>query len=146
MIFQGGRPVKELQEVRGQAGPTTGLRLEALDSCGKVTLCVGNPGHETPPWGGPRIQANERGEGVLEMPDRQKGPKPRAKRQVRRGRRHGRSGPRKRVTVFLSAPLLKKVNWLLIAHGRTLESCLEEALGEWLRQRQPEGPTARSQR
>ena len=80
------------------------------------------------------------------MPGRRKGPKPRAKRQVRRGRRHGRSGPRKRVTVFLSAPLLKKVSWVLTADGRTLESCLEEALADWLRQRYPEDSTTRTPR
>ena len=67
--------------------------------------------------------------------------RPRAKREVRRGRRHGRSGPRKRVTVFLSAPLLKKVNRMLAAEGRDLEACLEQALEGWLRRRQvrPEG-------
>ncbi|MFQ5852379.1 MAG: hypothetical protein ACE5JU_17580 [Candidatus Binatia bacterium] len=59
---------------------------------------------------------------------------PRAKREVRRGRRHGRSGPRKRITVFLSAPLVKKVSRVLAAKGRTLDACLEEALGEWLKQ------------
>ncbi|MFQ5962045.1 MAG: hypothetical protein ACE5MG_11675, partial [Candidatus Methylomirabilales bacterium] len=64
----------------------------------------------------------------------------------RRGRRHGRSGPRKRVTVFLSAPLLKKVSGVLAVDGRTLESCLEEALGEWLRQRRAEDSTTRSPR
>ncbi|MGH7425933.1 MAG: hypothetical protein ACREJP_07170 [Candidatus Methylomirabilales bacterium] len=63
-------------------------------------------------------------------------PRPRAKRQVRRGRRHGRSGPRKRVTVFLSAPLLKKVSRMLAAEGRELDACLEEALEAWLRYRQ----------
>ncbi len=80
------------------------------------------------------------------MPGRREGPKARAKRQVRRGRRHGRSGPRKRVTVFLSAPLLKKVGWVLTADGRTLESCLEEALANWLRQRHPEDSTTRTPR
>lgn len=73
------------------------------------------------------------------MPGRKRWPKPRAKRQVRRGRRHGRSGPRKRITVFLSAPLLKKVSAVLVADGRTLESCLEEALGDWLKQHPREG-------
>ncbi|MFQ5804540.1 MAG: hypothetical protein ACE5JQ_16750 [Candidatus Methylomirabilales bacterium] len=72
------------------------------------------------------------------MPGRRAGPRPRAKREVKRGRRHRRSGPRKRVTVFLSAPLLKKVGLVLATDGRTLESCLEEALGEWLRQHQAE--------
>lgn len=71
-------------------------------------------------------------------------PRPRAKRQVRRGRRHGRSGPRKRVTVFLSAPLLKRVSRMLEAEGRNLEAVLEEVLGEWLKRRQipddAEGP------
>ncbi len=67
---------------------------------------------------------------------RLKKPRPRAKRQVRRGRRHGRSGPRKRVTVFLSAPLLKKVSRMLAEEGRDLEGCLEEALEAWLRHRQ----------
>lgn len=62
--------------------------------------------------------------------------RPRAKRPVKRGRRHGRSGPRKRVTVFLSAPLLKKVNRMLEAEERTLEAVLEEVLGEWLKHRQ----------
>jgi len=63
-------------------------------------------------------------------------PTPRAKRPVKRGRRHGRSGPRKRVTVFLSAPLLKKVSRMLEAEGRTLEAVLEEVLAEWLKHRQ----------
>ncbi|HET7853814.1 MAG TPA: hypothetical protein VFM04_05090 [Candidatus Methylomirabilis sp.] len=63
-------------------------------------------------------------------------PRARAKRQVRRGRRHGRSGPRKRVTVFLSAPLVKKVSRVLAEEGRELEACLEEALEAWLRHRQ----------
>ena len=67
---------------------------------------------------------------------RLRGPTPRAKREVRRGRRHGRSGPRKRVTVFLSAPLLKKVSRMLAEEGRELETCLEEALEAWLRHRQ----------
>lgn len=67
---------------------------------------------------------------------RPKSPRPRAKREVRRGRRHGRSGPRKRVTVFLSAPLLKKVSRMLAEEERDLEGCLEEALEAWLRQRQ----------
>jgi hypothetical protein len=62
---------------------------------------------------------------------------PRAKREVRRGRRHGRSGPRKRVTVFLSASLLKKVSRLLAEEGRELDACLEEALDQWLKDRQP---------
>lgn len=65
-------------------------------------------------------------------------PTPRAKRQVRRGRRHRRSGPRKRITVFLSAPLVKKASRVIAAEGRTLEACLEEALDAWLRRRQPE--------
>jgi hypothetical protein len=64
------------------------------------------------------------------------GTRPRAKRQVRRGRRHGRSGPRKRITVFLSAPLLKKVSRILAAEGQSLEACLEQALEAWLRLRQ----------
>lgn len=64
------------------------------------------------------------------------GTRPRAKREVRRGRRHGRSGPRKRVTVFLNAPLLKKVSRMLSEEGRELEACLEEALETWLRHRQ----------
>jgi hypothetical protein len=64
--------------------------------------------------------------------------RPRAKRPVKRGRRHGRSGPRKRVTVFLSAPLLKKVSRMLAAEGRTLEACLEEAIEAWLRHCQDE--------
>ena len=64
------------------------------------------------------------------------GTRPRAKREVRRGRRHGRSGPRKRVTVFLSAPLLKKVSRMLAEEERDLEGCLEEALEAWLRHRQ----------
>jgi len=72
------------------------------------------------------------------------GTRPRAKRPVKRGRRHGRSGPRKRVTVFLSAPLLKKVSRMLEAEGRTLEAVLEEVLAEWLKHRQipddAEGP------
>ncbi|MCI0408281.1 MAG: hypothetical protein L0191_06920 [Acidobacteria bacterium] len=67
---------------------------------------------------------------------RRRGPTPRAKRQVRRGRRHGRSGPRKRVTVFLSAPLVKKVSRVLAEEGRELDACLEEALEAWLRHRQ----------
>ena len=72
-------------------------------------------------------------------------PTPRAKRPVKRGRRHGRSGPRKRVTVFLNAPLLKKVSRMLEAEGRTLEAVLEEVLAEWwLKHRQipddAEGP------
>ncbi|MDZ4338640.1 MAG: hypothetical protein U1B94_00325 [candidate division NC10 bacterium] len=73
-----------------------------------------------------------------------KGPRPRAKREVRRGRRHGRSGPRKRITVFLSAPLLKKVSRMLAAEGRSLEACLEDAIEGWLKRRQPasEGETS----
>ncbi|MGH7370984.1 MAG: hypothetical protein ACREJK_03975 [Candidatus Methylomirabilales bacterium] len=67
---------------------------------------------------------------------RPKSPRPRAKREVRRGRRHGRSGPRKRVTVFVSAPLLKKVSRMLAEEERDLEGCLEEALEAWLRHRQ----------
>jgi len=63
-------------------------------------------------------------------------PRPRAKRPVKRGRRHGRSGPRKRITVFLSAPLLKKVSRMLADEGRELDACLEEALEAWLRHRQ----------
>jgi len=63
-------------------------------------------------------------------------PTPRAKRQVRRGRRHGRSGPRKRVTVFLSAPLVKKVSRVLAEERRELDACIEEALEAWLRHRQ----------
>ena len=79
---------------------------------------------------------------------RLKSPRPRAKRQVRRGRRHGRSGPRKRVTVFLSAPLLKKVSRMLAAEGRDLEACLEQALEGWLRRRQvrPEGEASETER
>lgn len=65
------------------------------------------------------------------------GTRPRAKRPVRRGRRHGRSGPRKRVIVFLSAPLLKKVSRIVGAEGQSLEACLEEALEGWLKHRQP---------
>ncbi len=73
-------------------------------------------------------------------------PRPRAKREVRRGRRHGRSGPRKRVTVFLSAPLLKKVSRVLAAEGRELDACIEEVLEAWLRHRQmsAEGNVAES--
>ncbi|MGH7350806.1 MAG: hypothetical protein ACREI5_05405 [Candidatus Methylomirabilales bacterium] len=67
---------------------------------------------------------------------RPKSPRPRGKREVRRGRRHGRSGPRKRVTVFVSAPLLKKVSRMLAEEERDLEGCLEEALEAWLRHRQ----------
>ena len=63
-------------------------------------------------------------------------PTPRGKRQVKRGRRHGRSGPRKRITVFLSAPLVKKLSRVLTADGRSMEECLEEALGQWLMRRQ----------
>ncbi|MFQ5989852.1 MAG: hypothetical protein ACE5K9_08055 [Candidatus Methylomirabilales bacterium] len=70
------------------------------------------------------------------MPGRRRWPKPRAKRQVRRGRRHGRSGPRKRITVFLSAPLARRLSRVLAGEGRTLEACLEEALGQWLMRRQ----------
>jgi len=70
------------------------------------------------------------------MQEGRKGPRPRAKRQVRRGRRHGRSGPRKRITVFLSAPLLKKVSRMLPSQGGTLEAALEEALEVWLRHHQ----------
>jgi len=70
------------------------------------------------------------------MQEGRKGPRPRAKREVRRGRRHGRSGPRKRVTVFLSAPLLKKVSRMLAAEGRSLEACLDDALEGWLKRRQ----------
>ncbi len=71
------------------------------------------------------------------MPGRKRGPTPRAKRQVRRGRRHRRSGARRRITVFLSAPLVKKVSRLLVMEERSLEACLEEALDEWLRRRLP---------
>ncbi|MFQ5846572.1 MAG: hypothetical protein ACE5IQ_02745 [Candidatus Methylomirabilales bacterium] len=73
-------------------------------------------------------------------------PTPRAKREVRRGRRHRRSGARKRVTVFLSAPLVKKVSRLLAAEGRDLDACLEEALEMWLRGRQPDPKAGRSVR
>ena len=69
---------------------------------------------------------------------------PREKRPVRRGRRHGRSGPRKRITVFLSAPLMKKLSRVLTAEGRTLEACLEEALAEWLKQHEPDVEPPRS--
>ena len=69
------------------------------------------------------------------MSGQRRWPKPRAKREVRRGRRHGRSGARKRITVFLRAPLLKKVSRVLAAHDQTLEAGLEEALGEWLEKR-----------
>lgn len=64
------------------------------------------------------------------------GTRPRDKR-VRRGRRHGRSGPRKRITVFLSAPLVKRVHQIVQAEGRSLEAALEEALGAWLRAHPP---------
>lgn len=69
---------------------------------------------------------------------------PRAKRQVRRGRRHGRSGSRKRITIFLSAPLVKKVSRVLAEEGRDLEACIEEALEAWLRLRHgaPENKTS----
>jgi len=63
--------------------------------------------------------------------------RPRTKREVRRGRRHGRSGPRKRITVFLSAPLVKRLARLLTIEERSLEDCLEEALAQWLMRRQP---------
>ncbi|MFQ5793374.1 MAG: hypothetical protein ACE5JI_23125 [Acidobacteriota bacterium] len=66
------------------------------------------------------------------MSGQRRWPKPRAKREVRRGRRHGRSGARKRITVFLRAPLLKKVSRVLADHEQTLEACIEEALGDWL--------------
>ncbi len=71
------------------------------------------------------------------MARRGRAARPRAKREVRRGRRHRRSGARKRITLFLSAPLLKKVSAVLSADGRTLDACLEEALGEWLTRRRP---------
>ena len=83
--------------------------------------------------------------GVLEIRDSKKegeemsklrSARPRAKRQVRRGRRHGRSGPRKRITVFLSAPLVKRLSRVLAAEGWALEECLEDALGQWLLRRQ----------
>lgn len=64
--------------------------------------------------------------------------RPRTKREVRRGRRHGRSGPRKRITVFLSAPLVKRLSRVLTNEERSLEGCLEEALAQWLMRRQPE--------
>ena len=70
------------------------------------------------------------------MAGERSGRRPRAKRQVRRGRRQSRSGPRKRITVFLSAPLLKKVSRMLPAQGGTLEAALEEALEAWLRHHQ----------
>ncbi len=63
--------------------------------------------------------------------------RPRTKREVRRGRRRGRSGPRKRFTVFLSAPLVKRLARLLTIEERSLEDCLEEALAQWLMRRQP---------
>lgn len=70
---------------------------------------------------------------------------PRAKRPVKRGRRRGRSGPRKRITVFLGAPLMKKVSRVLAAEDKRLEACLEEALAEWLKQRQPEDEATKSE-
>ncbi|MFQ5993119.1 MAG: hypothetical protein ACE5NA_11845 [Nitrospiraceae bacterium] len=78
------------------------------------------------------------------MSGQRRWPKPRAKREVRRGRRHGRSGARKRVTVFLRAPLLKRVSRVLPDHGRTLEACIEEALGEWLKTRELDDETGGS--
>lgn len=70
------------------------------------------------------------------MPSQNTSARPRAKRQVRRGRRHGRSGPRKRITIFLSAPLVKKLSRVVTAEEQSLEECLEEALGQWLERRQ----------
>jgi hypothetical protein len=37
--------------------------------------------------------------------------------------------------------LIKKVNRLLAPQGWTLETCLEEALSEWLKQRQQDDET-----
>lgn len=78
------------------------------------------------------------------MSGQRRWPKPRAKREVRRGRRHGRSGARKRITVFLRAPLLKKVSRVLADDEQTLEACIEEALGEWLEKRELDEETAGS--
>lgn len=72
----------------------------------------------------------------INMPSQNTSARPRAKRQVRRGRRHGRSGSRKRITVFLSAPLVKKLSRVVTAEEQSLEVCLEEALGQWLARRQ----------
>ncbi len=78
------------------------------------------------------------------MSSRTRWPKPRARREVKRGRRHRRSGPRKRITVFLSAPLVKRLSRLLTTEGRSLEDCLEEALEAWLRLRQ-NAPTGKDE-
>ena len=70
------------------------------------------------------------------MPRQNTSARPRTKREVRRGRRHGRSGPRKRITVFLSAPLVKKLSRVVTGAEQSLEECLEEALGQWLERHQ----------
>jgi len=57
----------------------------------------------------------------------------RAPRPVRRGRRRGRSGPRKRLVLFLPADLVKALRSQAAARAEPLEATLEIFLRRSLR-------------
>jgi len=57
----------------------------------------------------------------------------RAPRSVRRGRRRGRSGPRKRLVLFLPADLVKALQGEAAARTESLEAILEALLRRGLR-------------
>ena len=57
----------------------------------------------------------------------------RAPRPVRRGRRRGRSGPRKRLVLFLPADLVKALQGEAAARAEPLEATLEALLRHGLR-------------
>ena len=57
----------------------------------------------------------------------------RAPRPVRRGRRRGRSGPRKRLVLFLPADLVKSLRGQAAARAEPLEATLEGLLRRSLR-------------
>ena len=57
----------------------------------------------------------------------------RAPRPVRRGRRRGRSGPRKRLVLFLPADLVKALRGQAAARAEPLEATLEGLLRRSLR-------------
>jgi hypothetical protein len=57
----------------------------------------------------------------------------RAPRPVRRGRRRGRSGPRKRLVLFLPADLVKALRGQAAARAEPLEATLEVLLRRSLR-------------
>ena len=57
----------------------------------------------------------------------------RAPRPVRRGRRRGRSGPRKRLVLFLPADLVKALRGQAAARAEPLEATLEDLVRRGLR-------------